>query len=166
MPAASGRWRAIMSVLAPVVVGVVLAYGWTAADARMAAFRPAEAVRHHVSGQIVSHNKVTATVVAGTDSGTAAAEATGYSPVPPPVSTSSARSAAVSTTGRPHGRHYGRPGRHAVKHAPRPDPTISWEGPVPPALRDRAAGRHDKPGVPGVPRTSDRGRSVRLSYRK
>jgi hypothetical protein len=33
------RWRGIVSLLAPVVVGVALAYGWSAADDKMATFR-------------------------------------------------------------------------------------------------------------------------------
>jgi len=34
------RWRGIVSVLAPVVIGVALAYGWSAANSKMATFRP------------------------------------------------------------------------------------------------------------------------------
>jgi hypothetical protein len=181
MPSARG-WRGIVSLLAPVVVGVALAYGWSAADDKMAAFRHGHEAR---TAALSGH---------GWPNGRVDGAGTAPEPSPPLATSDGARHTvthhvvigrqAVSRDGSPvypgepvnvvkseknhkhrrkfHPRRgvYGLP-LHAPRapHGPRsPKPKAPRPAFSPDSRTIQAAG--------GVSGTRDRGRSVRLPYWK
>jgi hypothetical protein len=164
------QWRGIVSLLAPVVVGVVLAYAWSAANTRMVA-----ELRPHAGAHVTSQ------ALAGHGPSSWSVDGTGATTEAPPLSSRANTGAAVAedphpgTTGpkRPalvvksehdkhHKRHLSfRADRGGADRVPRPRssrPVIvaPTPDPVSTVIADNS----------GAARTPDHTRSVRLPYWK
>jgi hypothetical protein len=175
------RWRGIVSVLTPVVVGVVLAYGWSAANTRMvAAFRPR--VGELVTSQAFAGRGPSSWSVDGTGATTEAPPLTSRGHVGQP-------SAGQPSAGQPGARtvatgvHPGSGGPrrsglvvtsgHDKHHKRRSGPRADRGGarvPLPRPSRPVAiqpTTASTSPGIAdnsGAPRTPDHTRSVRLPH--
>lgn len=180
VPGGVKKWRGVVSLLTPVVVGVALAYGWSAADTKMAAFRPPDAGRLR-SAALAGHGSS-----AGSVDGTGTAT---QPPVPAAGSHTVSQLSGSALGGHEHVRLSADPDKsHKFRHkrhrpgerhprihtvarqrpesppAPRPSRTTA---PAPATSSGGATpASRTNPAQTGAPRTPDRSRSVRLPYRK
>jgi hypothetical protein len=174
------KWRGIVSLLTPVVVGVTLAYGWSAADTRMAAFRPPDAGRLR-PGALSGHGQ-SAGSVDGTGTATQpSVPVAGSHVVSLPSGSPPSRHEHVRLSAdrdkshkprhkrqRPGNRHPRLPTVATQRRVsiPPPRPTKS-AAPEPDTSSGGAApASRTFPAQTGAPGTPDRSHSVRLPYRK